>query len=120
MKYVVFQTGGKQYKVSVGSEIEIEKIVGEAESNVNFEKVLLVADGDNVQIGQPNIDGVTIKARVLEQKKGKKIRVAKFKAKSRYRKVTGHRQHLTKVQITDIQSTDKKKSEKVAKVSKDK
>jgi len=102
MKYAVLQTGGKQYKVSVGSEIEVDKMDGAADSDIKFEKILLYADDGVFQIGKPNLDGASITARILEQKKGKKIRVAKFKAKARYRKVTGHRQHLTKLQITKI------------------
>lgn len=109
MKYVVVQTGGKQYKVSEGSEIEIEKIAGDAESDIKFEKVLLFASDGNFQIGTPLLDGISVQARVIEQKKGKKIRVAKFKAKSRYRRVTGHRQMLTKVRIEKISAKPERK-----------
>lgn len=119
MKYAVLKTGGKQYKVTEGSEIEIDKIEAALSSDVNFDKVLLLADNGEFIVGNPNIDGVHVEARVLEQKKGEKIRVAKFKAKSRYRKVTGHRQMLTKVQITKI-AVGSKKTEKTAKVSAEK
>ncbi len=102
MKYAVLQTGGKQYKVSEGSEIEVDKLEGIVENDLKFEKVLLYADDGVFQIGQPHISGAVITAKILEQKKGKKIRVAKFKAKARYRKVQGHRQMLTKLQITKI------------------
>lgn len=102
MKYAVIQTGGKQYKVSEGTEIEVDKLIAEQESIVKFEKVLMHAVDGAYQLGKPYIDGATVTAKVLEQKKGKKIRVAKFKAKARYRKVTGHRQKLTKVVIEKI------------------
>lgn len=112
MKYAVLKTGGKQYKVSVGTEIEVDKIEADVDSNISLDKVLLVADGEVFHVGQPHLEGVTITARVLEQKKGKKIRVAKFKAKARYRKVTGHRQVLTKVKIEKIGSSEEKKASK--------
>ncbi len=111
MKYAVLQTGGKQYKVSEGSEIEVDKIEAEAGSDLKFDKVLLLAQDGVFQLGRPHLEGVLISAKVVEQKKGKKIRVAKFKAKARYRNVTGHRQHLTKLQITKISGTDSKKTE---------
>ncbi len=109
MKYAILQTGGKQYKVSEGSIIEVDKLQAELDSNIKLEKILLLADGGSFQLGQPHVDGVVVTAKVLEQKKGKKIRVAKFKAKARYRKVTGHRQHLTKLEITNIAVGKEKK-----------
>jgi large subunit ribosomal protein L21 len=102
MKYAVFQTGGKQYKAQEGSVLEVEKIVGEADSDLKFDQVLLYADNGNFQVGTPHVSGAQVTGKVLEQKKGEKIRVSKFKAKARYRRVTGHRQLLTKVQITKI------------------
>ncbi len=119
MKYAVLQTGGKQYKVSEGSEIEVDKIEATADSDLKFEKILLYALDGVFQVGQPHIDGAVITAKVLEQKKGKKIRVAKFKAKSRYRKVQGHRQMLTKLLIEKISvKNEKPVEEKAAKSSK--
>jgi len=108
MKYAVIQTGGKQYKVSQGDELCIEKIEGEKGKVVNFDEVLLLVDGDNIQIGQPLIKGVKVKAKILDQIKDKKIRVAKFRAKSRYRKVKGHRQLLTKIKVEKINVSNKK------------
>ncbi|HVF69019.1 MAG TPA: 50S ribosomal protein L21 [Xanthomonadales bacterium] len=110
MKYAVLQTGGKQYKVSEGSIIEVDKLQAELDANVNFEKVLLLADEGAFQLGQPHVDGAIVTAKVLEQKKGKKIRVAKFKAKARYRKVTGHRQMLTRLKIEEILVGSKKEA----------
>jgi large subunit ribosomal protein L21 len=119
MRYVVLQSGGKQYKVTEGAEIEIEKVAGDPESVVKFENILLYSNDGDFVVGQPQVSGVMVQGRILEQKKGEKIRVAKFKAKARYRKVTGHRQMLTKVKIEKIvggkennASKDKEKAKK--------
>ena len=82
MKYVILETGGKQYKVSEGDIIEIEKINTEPGDIYTFEKVLLYTADGIAKIGQPSLDDISVTAKILEQKKGKKIRVAKFKAKS--------------------------------------
>lgn len=111
MKYAVIATGGKQYKVSEGDTISIEKLVVEVGKEVIFDKVLFFADGAAFQLGTPHLVGATVTAEVLEQFKSEKIRVAKFKAKARYRKVYGHRQDLTKVKIGKIvlKGAEKKK-----------
>lgn len=102
MKYAVFKTGGKQYRVSEGEEIFVEKIPGKKGDSAVFDQVLLLVDDKTVDIGLPLIKGAKVKAKILEQAKGEKIRVAKFRAKSRYRRVKGHRQRLTKVKIEKI------------------
>lgn len=117
MKYAVFTSGGKQYKVSEGDIVELEKLQAEAGSSIVFDNVLLQVEDGIVNVGQPNVFGVKISAKVLDQIQGKKIRVAKFKAKSRYRKVYGHRQELTRVQIESIGGKQVKKQE-TAKISK--
>ena len=99
MEFAIIETGGKQYKVEPGQELEIEKVEPLKGKKIVFDKVLLVKDGDMVTFGKPYINGVAVEAEVLEQKKGKKIRVARFKAKSRYRKVKGYRQRLSLVKI---------------------
>ena len=112
MKYVVLQTGGKQYKVSEGDIIEIEKIDNPVGKDFQFENVLLFTGEDSlVKIGQPILTDVIVTAKVLENIKGDKIRVGKYKAKVRYRRMTGHRQLLTKVQIEKITSQETKVSE---------
>ncbi len=111
MKYAVFASGGKQYKVSEGTVVELEKLQAAEESTVVFDDVLLLVEDETVKVGQPNLKDVSITAKVLGQIKERKIRVAKFKAKARYRKVYGHRQHLTRVLIEKIGS----KAVKVAK-----
>jgi large subunit ribosomal protein L21 len=107
MKYAVIRTGGKQYKVSEGDELLIEKLDREKGKAIVFDEVLLLVDGQKVTLGKPLIKGATVKAEILEQIRGKKIRVAKFRAKSRYRKVKGHRQKLTKVKIKKIHGKGK-------------
>ena len=99
--YAIIVTGGKQYKVEAGSEIMVEKLDNEVGSNVDFD-VLMMADGENVQIGKPVLEGVCAKAEVLEHGKGKKVIVFKYKPKKDYRKKQGHRQPYTKVKILSI------------------
>lgn len=102
MEYAVIKTGGKQYKVSKDSVIEVERLDVKLGGNFSFEDVLLhVIDGTS-KIGKPKVLGVKVKATVLEHLRGDKLRISKFKAKSKYRRVTGHRQNLTKVKINDI------------------
>ena len=102
MEYVIVKTGGKQYKVSKDSIIEVERLNFKPGENFSLEEVLLhVVDG-KVKLGKPKLNGIKVKATVLEHFKGDKLRIAKFKAKAKYRRVTGHRQYLTKVKILDI------------------
>jgi large subunit ribosomal protein L21 len=102
MEYVIVKTGGKQYKVSKDTVLEVERLNFKPGDKFSLEEVLLhVADG-KVKLGKPKINGVTVKATVLEHFKGDKLRIAKFKAKAKYRRVTGHRQYLTRIKILDI------------------
>ena len=101
-KIAVIKTGGKQYKVQAGDVLKVEKLPGEKAGKVTFAEVFLVADGEKVEVGQPTVGGKTVTAEILEQGIDKKIRVIKYKAKTRYKKVHGHRQHFTKVKITAI------------------
>lgn len=98
--YAIIVTGGKQYKVEVGSEILVEKLDNEIGTNVQFD-VLMMADGDDIRIGTPTLD-VKAQAEVLEHGKGKKVVVFKYKPKKDYRKKQGHRQPYTKVKILSI------------------
>ncbi|MDO8507982.1 MAG: 50S ribosomal protein L21 [bacterium] len=101
-KFAVIKTGGKQYKVSEGDVFDIEKVEIEDGKDINFEEVLLVADGDKVEVGQPNVKDAKVKAKVVSQEKADKIIVFKYKKRKNYRKKTGHRQKVTKVQIEKI------------------
>lgn len=102
-KFTVIQTGGKQYIVEEGQEINIEKLTNKVGDCVEFD-VLLVsdADGSHTQLGNPIVSGVKVKATVLTQGRGKKILVVKYKPKVRYRRHVGHRQPFTKVKIDKI------------------
>ncbi len=99
--YAIIVTGGKQYKVEVGSEIMVEKLDGEIGDKVNFD-ILMIADGSDIEIGKPVLSGVSAKGEVLEHGKGKKVIVFKYKPKKDYRKKQGHRQPYTKVKILSI------------------
>ena len=106
MKYAVVKTGGKQYKITVGDIVEIERLSTD-KKEVMFEDVLLFTADGVVKVGNPLLSGVVVKGTILGDTKGKKIRVAKYKAKVRYRRVTGHRQSLTKVKIESIEAKGK-------------
>ena len=97
----IFVTGGKQYKVSEGDVIFVEKINTESET-VEFDNVLMTIDGDNVTVGAPTVEGAKVTAKVLKNGKAKKVLVFKFKAKKNYRRRQGHRQPYTKLQIEKI------------------
>lgn len=102
MKYAIVEIKGKQYPIKEGEEIEVEKIEGEKGKKITFEKVLLIVEEKKKQIGTPLVKGAKITAEILDQFKGKKIRVATYKAKSRYRRVIGHRAQLTRIKINKI------------------
>jgi large subunit ribosomal protein L21 len=99
-KIAVIHTGGKQYKVKEGETVKIEKLDKEVNSKVKFE-TLLIADGDNVQIGTPSL-GDKVEGEIIKSAKDKKITVVRFKSKVRYKKITGHRQPYMAVKITAI------------------
>ena len=101
MKAVIV-TGGKQYTVSEGDVLFIEKLNVEAEEAVKFETVLAVLDGENTKIGAPVVEGAVVEAKAIKNGKGKKIHVLKYKAKKGEKKKMGHRQPYTKVEITKI------------------
>ena len=100
--FAIIETGSKQYKVSPGQKIKIEKLDTSAGDSVLFDKVLLTADNDKVAVGSPYIAGAIVEGKVVKQGRGKKIIVFKYSSKSRYRKKKGHRQHFTEVEITNI------------------
>ena len=98
----VIETGGKQYKVSVGDKLKVEKLVAEAGQDVSIDRVLMVADGDNVSVGKPVVEGSAVTAKVLSHGKHDKIKVFKMKRRKGYRKTQGHRQQYTELEITAI------------------
>ncbi len=100
--YAIVKTGGKQYCVEVGKKISVEKLDVEVGSEVTLDEVLFIG-GDKVEIGAPFVKGAKVTAKVLEQGKGKKIRIFKYKAKSNYRRRQGHRQPFTLLEVTAIE-----------------
>lgn len=99
----VIKTGGKQYLVKEGDELKIEKLSADKDAGVSFE-VLLLADenGEKFELGNPTLSGASVQATVLEQGRGKKVKIIKFKPKVRYRRKTGHRQPYSKVKIGKV------------------
>lgn len=102
MSFAVIKTGGKQYRVSPGKKLKIEKLKAEEGTQVHFDKVLLVVDGANVAIGTPTVKDAKVEATVVKQARDRKKIVFKYHAKARYKKKKGHRQPFTEVSITNI------------------
>jgi len=102
MAYAVFKTGGKQYRVQQGDQIDVEKLDLEVGSEATFDEVLLVRTDDTVKIGDPTVEGAKVTAKVLDQFRGKKGIAFKFKRRKGYHKTKGFRRSLTKLEITEI------------------
>ncbi len=100
--FAVIKTGGKQYRVAGGQEIVIEKLEGEAGDTLVFGEVLMIGDGDKVDMGAPLISGAQVVGEVVEQRRGAKIITFKKKPRNTYRRKLGHRQHQTVIKITEI------------------
>jgi len=100
--FAIVEAGGKQYTVSPNQTVQIEKLNKQKGDKVSFDKVLLVADGEDLKIGRPAVSGAKVTGTVIQQGKDKKIRVFKYKSKSRYRRTQGHRQPFTAVKIESI------------------
>jgi len=98
----IFVTGGKQYKVSEGDVIYVEKLNVEADATITFDNVLMLIDGENTKIGTPAVDGATVTAKAVKNGKSKKVLVFKMKPKKNYRRRQGHRQPYTKIEIQKI------------------
>lgn len=111
--YAIIESCGKQYKVAKGDIVFFEKLDTEVNKKVVFDKVILVAEDEKVQIGNPYVKGVKVEGKVVSHGKGKKIIVYKMKPKKNYRRKQGHRQPYTKIEITEIKtSTAKATAEK--------
>ena len=100
--YAVFKTGGKQYRVSEGETLKIEKLEVEPGKKVTFNEVLMIADGGNVKVGSPLVDKASVEAKVISQGKGKKLNILKFRRRKNSIKQQGHRQLFTEIQIGKI------------------
>ena len=102
--YAVIKTGGKQYKVSEGATLKVEKIAADEGASIELDQVLMVVDGDNVKVGAPLIDGGKVTATVKSHGRGKKVEIVKFRRRKHHRKQMGHRQSYTELQITGIKA----------------
>ena len=100
--YAVLRTGGKQYRVESGNSVEVEKLDGAVGDTITLDDVLLIAEGDDVTVGQPNVAGATVTAKITGQYRGNKIQVFRYRPKIRIRVRRGHRQYLTRLEITSI------------------
>ena len=100
--FAIIETGGKQYRVSAGDKLKIEKIVANEGESVVFDKVLLRADGESVTVGAPYISGAKVEGKVLRQARDKKVIIFKYHSKTRQRKKRGHRQHFTEVEMVKV------------------
>jgi large subunit ribosomal protein L21 len=110
--YAVLSSGGKQYRVEAGTTLMLERLEGgpgETGAQVTFDRVLLIGDGDDVTIGTPTVVGASVSATVLGEALGPKLVIFKFKQKVKYRRRTGHRQHMTRVRIDAINPTAAKR-----------
>jgi large subunit ribosomal protein L21 len=107
--YAVFRTGGKQYRASKGDRIRVERLEAEEGESVEFSEVLLVGQGSSVKVGSPLVSGSKVEAKVIAQGRSSKIMIVKFKRRKNYKRIKGHRQHFTEVEITSITETAKKK-----------
>jgi large subunit ribosomal protein L21 len=117
--YAVIETGGKQYRVEVGTELEVELLDVEPGKTVTLDRVLLVADGDEASIGRPVVDGAAVSAEVVRRDRGPKLISFKYRPKARSRVKKGHRQELTILRISDIVLNGKSAAKSVAKAESD-
>jgi len=103
-QFAVIQTGGKQYVVEPGKRYRFEKIAGNEGDAVSFDRVLLTfgTSGEEVRVGTPTVAGTTVAGKILRQARARKVEVIKYKAKSRYRRKYGHRQHFTEVEVSAV------------------
>lgn len=102
--YAVVQTGGKQYRVSEGDTIKVEKLGADEGASVELDKVLMVADGEDVKVGTPYVEGSMVTATVKSHGRGKKVKIIKFRRRKHHMKRQGHRQWYTELQVTGIKA----------------
>ncbi|MEI8054775.1 MAG: 50S ribosomal protein L21 [bacterium] len=100
--YAIIATGGKQYKVTAGEALQIEKLKAEVGTEVEFDKVLMLVDGEKIEIGAPYLEGVKVVGEVAEQGRGEKIHIIKFRRRKHYMRHQGHRQSFTEVKVKAI------------------
>ena len=100
--YAVIQTGGKQYRVKSGEQVKVESLAAEVGATVSFDRVLMLGEGEGVKVGAPFVSGAAVKATVVAQGRGEKIRIFKLRRRKHYAKTQGHRQGYTEVRIDEI------------------
>jgi large subunit ribosomal protein L21 len=100
--YAIIRTGGRQYRAEVGALLDVEKLPYEVDQEIEISDVLLVGDDDKTLIGQPLVEGASVKATVVEQFRGEKIIVFHYRQRTNYRKTAGHRQYYTRLRIDEI------------------
>ncbi len=100
--YAVIRTGGRQFRAEVGKTLDVERLPNEVNDSFDITDVLLVEDGENTVIGQPVVDGAKVRVSVVEQGRGKKIIVFKYRQRTNYRRKRGHRQYFTRLLVEDI------------------
>ena len=100
--YAVIRTGGKQYKVQENQVLKVERLEGTEGSEVEFNEVLMCSDGEKITLGAPTVENAVVKAHIIEQGRGKKQLVFKYKRRKGYRKMRGHKQHYTEIKIESI------------------
>jgi len=100
--YAVVQTGGKQYRVAEGDTLKVEKIAAEAGATVALDQVLMVADGEDIKVGRPYLNGGSVTATIKSHGRGKKIKIVKFRRRKHHLKRQGHRQWFTELEVTGI------------------
>lgn len=100
--YAVIFSGGKQYRVQEGDTLKLESLPAEVGSIINFDKILLVGEGDTIKVGRPYLEGSKVAATIVSQGRGKKIEIVKFRRRKHHEKWQGHRQNFTEVKITEI------------------
>jgi large subunit ribosomal protein L21 len=102
--YAVIVSGGRQYRVTEGQTLKVEKLTAEVGSTVDFNYVLMVGSGEDVKLGLPSVSGASVKASIISQGRHKKIKIMKFRRRKHHQKETGHRQSFTEVKIETIQA----------------
>jgi large subunit ribosomal protein L21 len=100
--YAIIQTGGKQYRVKSGEQVKVESLAADVGAAVSFDRVLMVGEGDGAKVGAPFLSGAKVKATVVAQGRGEKVRIFKMRRRKHYAKTQGHRQNYTEVRIDEI------------------
>ena len=100
--YAVIQTGGKQYRVKSGEQVKVELLAAEVGATISFDNVLMLGEGDGVKVGAPFVSGAKVRATVVAQGRGEKVRIFKMRRRKHYAKTQGHRQSFTEVRIDEI------------------